>query len=53
MFVFNRSVPSAPRANTCTVAWLLHDIVITNIVWYIAYKQEFVGGVVYCPMIVQ
>jgi len=33
--------------------WPSHDIVITNIVWCIAYKREFGGGgVVYCPIIV-
>jgi len=33
--------------------WPLHDIVITNIVWCIAYKREVGGGVVYCPIVVQ
>jgi len=33
--------------------WPLHDIGITNIVWYIAYKQEVGKGILYCPMIVQ
>jgi len=35
------------------VSWPLHDIVITNIVWCIAYKREVGRGVVYCPIIVQ
>ena len=33
--------------------WPLHDIVITNIVWYIAYKREVGRGAVDCTMIVQ
>ena len=33
--------------------WPLHVIVITNIVWCIAYKREVGGGVVYCPIVVQ
>ena len=33
--------------------WPLHDIVITNSVWCIAYKWEVGRGVVYCPIIVQ
>jgi len=33
--------------------WLLHDIVITNIVWCIAYTGEVGRGVVYRPRIVQ
>ena len=31
----------------------LHDIVITNIVWCMAYKGQVRGGVVYCPIVVQ
>jgi len=34
-------------------SWPAHDIVITNIVWCIAYKQEVGSGVVYGPIIVQ
>jgi len=30
--------------------WPLHDIVIANIVWCMAYKREVVGGVVYCAI---
>ena len=33
--------------------WPLHDLVITNIVWCIAYKREVARGVIYCPIIVQ
>jgi len=33
--------------------WPLHDIVLTNIVWCIAYKREVGSGVVYYPIIVQ
>jgi len=33
--------------------WPSHDIVITNIVWCIAYKRSVGGGVVDCPIIVQ
>jgi len=33
--------------------WLLHHIVITNIVWCMAYKREVDGGVVYRPILVQ
>ena len=33
--------------------WPLHDIVITNIVWCIAYKREVGRGVLYCPITVQ
>jgi len=33
--------------------WPLHDIVITNIVWCVAYKREIEGGVVCCPLAVQ
>jgi len=33
--------------------WPLHDIVITNSVLCMAYKQEAGGGVVYCPIAVQ
>jgi len=33
-------------------AWPLHDIVITNIVWCMAYKITFGGGV-YCLRVVQ
>jgi len=36
-----------------TVTWPLHDIVITNIVWCIAYKRAVGRGVLYCPIIVQ
>jgi len=31
----------------------LQDIVMTNIVWCIAYTQEVGRGVVYCPIMVQ
>jgi len=31
----------------------LHDIVISNIVWCMAYKREGRGGVVDCPIVVQ
>ena len=34
-------------------SWPLHDIVMTNMVWCIAYKREFGGGVVYCLIIGQ
>jgi len=30
-----------------------YDIVITNIVWCMAYQREVEGGVVYCPTAVQ
>jgi len=40
-----KSVPSE--------SWPLQNIVITNIIWCIAYKLEFGGGVVYCPITVQ
>jgi len=33
--------------------WPLQDIVITNLVWCIAYKREVGGGVLYCPINVQ
>jgi len=33
--------------------WPLHDIVIANIVWCMAYKREVGGGVGYCPKVVQ
>jgi len=33
--------------------WPSHDIVITNTVWCIAYKQEVGRGVLYCPINVQ
>jgi len=33
--------------------WPLQDIVITNIVWCIAYIWEVGRGVLYCPIIVQ
>jgi len=33
--------------------WPLHDIVITNIVWCLAYKRAVGRGVVYCPRIVE
>jgi len=36
-----------------TVIWPLHDIVITNMVWCIAYRREVGRGVVYSPIIVQ
>jgi len=36
-----------------SVHWPVHDIVIANIVWCIAYKRESGGEVVYCPIIVQ
>jgi len=32
--------------------WPLHDIVITDIVWCIAYKREVGRGVLYSPVIV-
>jgi len=33
--------------------WPLHNIVITNSVWCMAYKREVEGGGVYCAMVVQ
>jgi len=41
-------VPLRPK-----VSWPLHDIIITNSVWCIAYKREVGREVVYCPIIVQ
>jgi len=41
--------PSSPLGSDI---WPLHEIFITNSVWCIVYKREFVGGVVYCPIIV-
>ena len=42
---------STPRATWairttlwCAADWLLHDIVITNIVWCMAYKREVEGS---------
>jgi len=35
------------------VAWALHDIVTTNIVWCMAYLKRGRGGVVYCAIAVQ
>jgi len=29
--------------------WPLHDIVITNIVWWVAYKREIDGGAHIAP----
>jgi len=40
-----------PRA--CSGGWPLQDIVITNIVWCIAYKREVGSGVLCRPIIVQ
>jgi len=48
---------SASNATTCFTwdsgVWPLHDIVIANIVWCIAYKRDVGRGVVYGPIIVQ
>jgi len=35
------------------MTWSIHDIVVTNIVWCIAYKPEVGRGTVHCPIIVQ
>jgi len=37
----------------CVAVWPLQDIAITNIVWYMAYKRKFGGGVVYCAIVLQ
>jgi len=41
------------RGQQWVSTWPLHDIVIANIVWCIAYKREVGRGVLYCPIIVQ
>jgi len=41
-----RAPPTCARP-VPVAAWPLHDTVITNIVWCMAYKQEVGGGVVY------
>jgi len=38
---------------TSLISWPLHDIVIANIVWCMAYTREVGGGVLYCPIAVQ
>jgi len=48
-----RRVAARGRPLSDSAIWPLDEIVITNIVWCIAYKREFGGGVVYCPIIVQ
>jgi len=50
--------PPLPKKPCCyptphTISWPLHDIVITNFVWCIAYKRETEKGIVYCVIIVQ
>jgi len=37
----------------CVATWPSHDIVMTNIIWCIAYPREVERGVVYCPIVVQ
>jgi len=34
-------------------SWPLQDIVITNIVWCMAFTREVEKAVVYCPIVVQ
>ena len=34
------------------VSWLLHDIVIANTVWCMAYAREIEWGDLYCPIVV-
>jgi len=33
-----------PRYRSSEITWPLHDIVITNIIWSIAYTREVEGG---------
>jgi len=44
---------SAPRGVERATVWPLHDIVITNIVWCIAYNRGVGRGVLYCVIIVR
>jgi len=57
----NKSPPHTPRTANATCCepppfrsggCPLHDIVITNIVWCMAYQREVEGGV-YCSIVVQ
>jgi len=56
-YTYHRVHP-APRSQPAELAsfnesiWRLRDIVITNIVWCIAYKRKVARGVAYCPIIV-
>jgi len=53
----SRRAPSASSTtlsmDSCKPMGPSHDIVITNMVWCMAYKLDVGGGVVYCPTAVQ
>jgi len=48
-FIANPHVFEHVTHATISPTWPLQDIVLTNIVWCIAYTREVERGVVYCP----
>jgi len=49
----NRSPSWEGHIREAAAGWPLHDIAITNIVWFIAYKGGGRGSVVSCAIDVQ
>jgi len=53
LFVYGRVLVLTAHYMDEADVWHLHDIVMTNNVWCIAYTREVGRGALYCPIIVQ